>query len=112
MLKKENRLRKTKEVTAALGRGRSFHSPLFVVKFVATSGHMRATVVVSTKVSKKAVARNRLKRLVREVLRLSQDNLRLGDYVVIVKPVAGKTDEQQIRPELVGLLQKTKLLSV
>jgi len=110
MFKKDNRLSKTKDVMAASKRGRSFFSPFFLVKFLKTADAARVTVVVSTKVSKKAVTRNRIKRIIRDCIRHSLLSLKSGDYVVIVKPSIARLEAVQMREEVLGLLQKTKLL--
>jgi ribonuclease P protein component len=110
MLKKQNRLSKTKDVATATKRGRSFFGPYFVVKYLKTTDVARVTVVVSTKVSKKAVVRNRIKRVLRDFIRRSLLTLKPGDYVIIVKPVASKLEAPVLREQLLGLLQKTRLL--
>ncbi len=88
MLKKTNRLSKSKDIKTAFARGRSFFNPFFTIKFFAQPQNQRFTVVVSTKVFKKAVARNRLKRLLREYLRKNLAGLKKGYYVIIAKPKA------------------------
>lgn len=50
-----------------------------------TLGHARVGLVVSKKVSKKAVIRNRIKRQVRESFRLQQNNFGSIDFVVVAK---------------------------
>ncbi len=111
MLKKQNRLSKTKDVATVTKRGRSFFSPYFVVKYLKTADAARVTVVVSTKVSKKAVLRNRIKRIIRDLIRRSVlPTLKSGDYVIIVKPLVAKLEAPVIREEALGLLRKTRLL--
>jgi len=48
-------------------------------------GHARVGLVVSKKVSKKAVVRNRIKRQIREAFRLQQRQLGAIDFVVVAK---------------------------
>ena len=91
MLKKVNRLAKSKDIQKAFARGRTFFNPLFNLKAFFTPGTKRFTVVVSTKVYKRAVDRNRLKRLVREHIRKNLVNYKSGNYLVVAKPsLAGK----------------------
>ena len=77
------------------GQKRPFFDPLFSVKFLPRIElPNRFAFVVSTKVSKKAVVRNRLKRILREFVRRNLANFAVGDYVVIVKPAAAKKPEK------------------
>ena len=109
MFAKKYRLAKAKDVKAALMRGRTFFNPLFNIKF-RQGAVSRFTVVVSTKVSKKAVARNRLKRVIRELLRKNMAQLLPGDYAIIVKPKAA-TAEKLVLQSLDETLVKNKLLA-
>lgn len=110
MLKKKHRLAKETEVKRAFAKGRSFFSPYFVVKYLrADNSFPRVTVVASTKVSKKAVARNRLKRVVRETVRQMLGELKPGDYILSLKPSALAMESKDLASELKGLLKKLKL---
>ncbi len=93
MLKKVNRLAKSKDIQKAFARGRTFFNPLFTLKALPSVGEKRFTVVISTKVYKKAVARNRLKRLIREHVRKNLDKFRPGNYVIITKPLVARKME-------------------
>lgn len=110
MLKKQHRLAKTKEIKAVFERGRGFFNPNFSVKFnPERPAGARFTVVVSTRVSKNATLRNRLKRLVREFIRLNLNGFKSGDYVVSVKPQALKTTSQELVLSLEKLLIQAKI---
>jgi len=55
-----------------------------------TLGHPRVGLVVSKKVSKKAVVRNRIKRQIRENFRLQKASLGAHDFVIVAKaPLSG-----------------------
>jgi ribonuclease P protein component len=110
MLKKIFRLTSSKDISVTSLRGRSFFSPYFVVKFAASSEpKVRLAVIVSTKVSKRAVERNRLKRIIREELRKSLTLFRPGDYVIIVKQRAAGQVASEIKHNLDQLLTSTRL---
>lgn len=109
MFKKKFRLAKTKDVKNAFARGRTFFSPFLTVKFF-PAPTPRFTVVVSTKVDKRAVRRNRLKRIVREFLRLRLPALSRGDYAVVLKAQAAKADEKVLSQSLESLFKKSRLL--
>ncbi len=110
MLKKTFRLSNSKDIRVTSLRGRSFFSPYFVVKFIPADAP-RFTVIVSTKVSKRAVERNRIKRIIREAIRQSLSSYKSGDYVVIVKVRAAGKTAAEIRQQLDQLLISTRLKS-
>jgi ribonuclease P protein component len=108
MLKKVNRLAKAKDIQKAFARGRTFFNPFFTVKFVPSPKPSRFTVVVSTKVFKNAVARNRLKRIIREYLRKNLGSFKKGNYVIIAKPKINKLPEAQSLKSFLDLCLKLK----
>jgi ribonuclease P protein component len=111
MLPQTHRLAKTKDVQLAFARGRGFFSPFLTVKYLKLAEpNRRFTVVVSTKVSKKAVVRNRIKRLLREFIRLNLKNFLPGDFAVVIKPAAMKVEEKVLLQEFEKLLRNSKLL--
>ena len=111
MLSKPHRLAKTKDVKMAFARGRGFFNPLFTVKFLKSNlPSARFTVVVSTKVSKRAVVRNKIKRQIREFVRLNLNNFSVGDYAIIVKPIAAKKEKAIIIKAFSDLVTSAKLL--
>lgn len=108
MLKKVNRLAKAKDIQKAFARGRNFFSPFFNIKYISGSGSPRFTVVVSTKVFKKAVSRNRLKRIVREYVRRNLSLFKKGDYVISFKPKAAGASEKNIMDTFIQTVMKIK----
>lgn len=70
----------------------------------------RLGVAVSKRVDKRAVGRNRLKRLVREYFRRHRHDLPAGDYVLIVKPEARQVSVTGLNHELAGLFAKAQTL--
>jgi len=108
MLKKANRLAKAKDIQTAFTRGRTFFNPFFTVKFFSAAAEKKFTVVVSTKVSKKAVLRNRLKRIVREYIRKNLANFKTGNYIIITKPKINKLTDAESLAEFKGLAQKLR----
>ncbi|MCW1949612.1 MAG: ribonuclease P protein component [Candidatus Shapirobacteria bacterium] len=109
MLKKVNRLAKSKDIQKAFARGRTFFNPLFTLKAVPSAEEKRFTVVVSTKVYKNAVDRNRLKRLIREHIRLNLKHFRLGNYVVVAKPSVAKNKEKTVMDSIALILSNIVL---
>lgn len=111
MLKRKHRLAKTKEVRKVFLKGRSFFNPFITIKVLQNiRGFSRFTVIVSTKVAKKAVKRNRLKRILREFIRLRLNKFILGDYSIIIKPKSANIGESDLISSFENLLIKSRLL--
>lgn len=104
---KAARLRRRREFLRVQRTGRRIHTPSFVlVRQVGTSEQTRLGVTVSSKVGN-AVARNRIKRRVREVFRTRRSALRAGlDLVVIAKQGADALTFHEIARELVPAFEK------
>jgi len=65
-----NRLNKLSDIQRVFGKGRYFFVGAIGIKFIKNNGSQtRFTVVVSTKISKKAVERNKIKRRIREIIK-------------------------------------------
>ncbi len=96
MLHKSNRLAKAKDIAEAFSRGRTFFNPFFTIKFLSRAPQKLFTVVVSTKVFKSAVKRNRLKRVLREHIRKNLTQFKNGSYMVIAKPKVSRLPEKDV----------------
>lgn len=112
MFARRNRLAKDKDVSRTYARGRAFFTPHFTIKFLASSPGepSRFTVVVSTKVAKQAVKRNKIKRVVRECIRRHMAELKKGDYMILVKPAAVRFTPAVLSDTIQAALVQNKLL--
>lgn len=110
MLKKANRLSKDREIKQVFTRGRSFFNSFLQVKHKKTSLAPKWAFVISTKVSKSAVKRNRLKRILREWTQKKLESISGGDYVLVVKPAATQVTEELLLNSLAKLLNNAQLL--
>jgi len=78
------RLHQDKEIKDLVKNGQSFFLPQLVIKYKKNQeGPSRFAFVVSTKVDKRAVIRNRLQRQMREIVRIALPKLKTG-YVVLI----------------------------
>ncbi len=109
MLKKEHRLNKTLDIEKVLKKGRSFFSPLFNLKYL-PSKDLKFTVIVSNKVTKSAVKRNRIKRLCRDYWYKELPNIKPGYYILLIKPAILLDSSIDIKNELKTALIKAKIL--
>ena len=87
-LSKKYRLTYKSEIEKVFKKGRIVNSNLFMIRFLSNQlVFSRFTIVVSSKISKKSVIRNRIKRRLREIIRLNILKIKPGyDFIVIAKP--------------------------
>lgn len=88
MLKKELRIRKRKEFENVFEKG--FYSADRFLTLKAVENKMpfsRFGFVVSKKISKKAVERNRAKRLMREAIRLTEEKIKPGFDIIFISRI-------------------------
>ncbi|MDD5098582.1 MAG: ribonuclease P protein component [Candidatus Pacebacteria bacterium] len=112
MLSQENRLKKKKEFEAVFKGGRIVRGNSFFLKFL-DNGTNRTKIgfVVSKKVSKKAVERNKVKRRLREATREKKDDIDKGLSIVIVAlPVIKDLSFEEIKKETDVLFKKGGLI--
>lgn len=105
------RLRRAREFAAfrgSSGRVQARHFHLRAVR--STAGQARLGLAVSRKVSKRAVARNRIKRVVRESFRVHRAALPALDVLVIARASAAAAENAALRADLDGLWRKLQAL--
>ena len=105
MLKKVNRINKTRELQKVYRLGKALHTPSLVIKFL-PGEKTKAAFVVSKKVSKRSVERNRIKRALREEVRLSLPHLQSGSYMVIAKMQASGYSSADLRKQIFEAFKK------
>jgi len=112
MLSAKHRLTKERDFKKINRSGRSFFSSYFRLKYLTNNLSLnRFAIVVSTKISKKATERNRLKRQIREIIRLNQNKIKIDhDVVVAAQTQALGKNYQDLEKNLLALLAKAKLL--
>ncbi|HEX3099384.1 MAG TPA: ribonuclease P protein component [Patescibacteria group bacterium] len=111
MLSQKHRLSKSADVKKTTARGRSFFNPFFVLKIVPGDEPAKLTVITSVKVSKRAVDRNRLKRIIREAVRPLISKFKPGNYAVLVKSSALKITPTELREQVMKSLNSSKTLN-
>lgn len=112
MLAAKNRLQKEKDIKNVLKNGKSFFSTRLGVKFIKNNlDSSRFAFIISLKISKKAVKRNRLKRQLREIIRLAINEIDKGnDIVVLTRPGILDLEYNDLKNELFGVIKKAKLI--
>jgi|SRR3989339_735337 len=112
MLLKNNRLSLQKDFLVIKKRGKSFYNQFFKLKYIANQSEAsRFSVIISAKISKKAVIRNRLRRQCLEIIRLNINQIKTG-YNILIWPNNQTIglDYQILEKNLLILLKKSTLL--
>ena len=100
-LPRSSRLPDAASFSAVMRGGRQVHDDFFRVFAVPNREPCaRLGIVVSRKVSRKAVARNRIKRRIREAFRHDQHTLASLDVVVIARPPAAQRSHAELGASL------------
>jgi len=111
MLKKENRLTKDKEFDNTFKHGRSSYTKVLGMKAIKNSLLVnRFGILVSTKVSPKAVIRNKIKRQIRAIIQDELFLLKKGfDCVIVVFPLILANNYQDTETTIKFCFQKLNL---
>ena len=113
MLPKINRLPGYK-IPLVLASRTTFHSPLFTLK-VKPSKETTPKIgfIVSKKTAKKAVDRNRIKRLLRQAIKPSLSKIRSGlNLLFLAKPAIKDKSLTQLKTNISAILKRANLLSL
>ena len=111
MLPKENRLRNKKDFDRISTRGRQVSGNFLILKFQSNELNLaRIGFVVSKKVSKKAVLRNKVKRRLREAVKRELVSLKPGfDLVFFTRREIKDREFSDIQQAVKQLFEKAKL---
>ncbi|HOZ36911.1 MAG TPA: ribonuclease P protein component [bacterium] len=112
MLAKQNRLSAQKDYDLIFKKGQVYFSPFFNVRVAGlVVGPSRFGIVTPTSLSKKAVARNLIKRRIRVIifknLAKFKDNLSIAIYT---KPASLNLDSSSTEKELFYLFKKAAII--
>lgn len=110
-MQKQNRLALRRDFAKVYRFGKSVANHQFVVYQTARNddGPLRVGISISKKVGK-AVMRNRIRRKMKEIIRLCKDDLKQSrDIVLIVRKPVADMDYHQIQKSLYHVFRKAEL---
>lgn len=112
MLPKKHRLTKAEDFKSVYKKGRFFSDSYLAIKVLRNNQEItRFGFLVGIKISKKAVLRNKIKRRLREIIRLKLDKIKKGfDVVILTRSEIGKKTYQEIDETLSRILKKANLI--
>ena len=106
---KINKIRAKADFDRVFKFGKVHRGSFLSVRYLSASGDGSVGVVVSTKVSKKAVIRNKIRRRILEIIRSqSEDFPKNNNLVIVVSPKAAETSFTKLREDLLKTIFKTK----
>ncbi|MCD6528051.1 ribonuclease P protein component [bacterium] len=110
-LPKKYRLKKRKDFERVLKKGMYYSGLCMSIKLKRNNLNIsRFGIVIGSKISKKAVVRNKIKRRISEVIRLNLPQLKKGfDVIVLTKPEIVDKKYQEIENILISLFKKAKI---
>lgn len=108
MLAIKYRLAKDKDIQSVLKKGKIYFSPFFNLKILKNDlENSRFCIVISTKISKKAVVRNKVKRQLRAIIHKNLDQIKNNyDFVILTKPAVTVTNYQDLEKTFQVLLKR------
>ena len=111
-LSREKRLRKKLDFLAIKKDGSKYYSEHLIICIKKSElSYPRIGVIVSKKVSKRAVDRNLIKRRLREIFRLNQHNFEPGDMLLIAKKNCLNASYADLSQGLLRSLAKAKVFT-
>lgn len=105
MLKRSERLNRA-QFTEFGRQGKRFHAEALTISFTPHT-RFHGAVVISKKVAKSAVRRNKLRRQVYALLAQAKQSGRSGVFVCVLKPEAEKMTSAQFRGAVKNLIERT-----
>jgi ribonuclease P protein component len=112
MLSKVNRITKKKDFEAIFKKGKIFKEGFLILRIFPNSLNVaRTAFVVSQKVSKKAVVRNKIRRRAVSLIRPKLQEIKNGlDLVFIVLPGFEKKNFSETQETIESILKKAKII--
>lgn len=112
MLAKKYCLKRKKDFQSVIQEGKKIEKDFLVLKFFRNSLEIaRIGFVISQKVSKKASSRNKIKRRLREIIKINLSNLKPGyDLIFFTKKGIIEKDFWEIKEVIEQILKEAKLI--
>jgi len=112
MLPRQHRLTKNKDFEKIWQKGKSFFIQEIGIKFLANNlDYSRFGLVVSNKVIKRAVSRNKLKRRLREIIRKKLPFIKKGiDCIILARQGIGGLSFKELEERIEFVLGKLNLV--
>ncbi|WP_329810913.1 ribonuclease P protein component [Stenotrophomonas sp. SMYL8] len=104
------RVRTRAEYSTVFNGARRVSDPLMTLHWLPADRPARLGLAVSRKVDPNAVGRNRIKRVLRDILRQTRTDIQPGDFVVVARSAARSASNDEIRQAFLRLLRRLRAL--
>lgn len=113
MLARSHRLRKSSDILRVYKKGTRGHSRHLLIHTLATRlPETRGAVIISKKVDKRAVVRNRNRRRISEIFRTELPRIQTGfDILITIKLDIRELTATELKQEVADLLRKSGVLT-
>jgi len=108
MYAKQYRLRLTWLINKVIKKGRAIHTPFFVCKtLISRIEHPQFCIMISAKVHKSAVKRNKVRRRIQEIIRIymQEHAIQPINYVFMIKKRALDTHYSELKKIVIQCLK-------
>lgn len=109
-MKKKFRIKKTSEINAIFNTKRRVSGKYFNIFYQSTNNDTFRFAISIGKKYGNAVARNLMKRRIREVVQATSSIIKTIDFVVVVKPTSNVLNFHEINEEILKLLKQAKIV--
>lgn len=105
----KNRLKKKRDFESVFKKGKAVNGSFLFIKYRTNElGIPRFGFVVSAKIAKKAVERNKIRRIISEAARSEIKNLEGYDIIVFATKKTIIVDKKELVDDFLGILKKIK----
>lgn len=108
-LNKKNRLKKKKDFESVFKKGKASKGNFLFARYLENDlGFSRFAFIVSSKVSRKAAARNRVRRVLSDISRAKLKELRPADIILIADKKITEVPRDKVEQDLEAIFIKIK----
>jgi len=112
MLPRKYSISKKKDFENIFTNGKSFFTKIIGAKYIKNDlATPRFAIVISTKISKKATVRNKIKRRIKEILHLNMQKIKNCDIIILTRnSIIDNYEYKELKNNIEYILTKARLI--